>query len=76
MVKAKVLAISALAGVGDKSLGQWIEAGRSKVVHVRRRISASEESTIGSAIDIRGTAEESERFRALFRDAPHLAGML
>lgn len=75
VVKAKVLALQALEGVGDKALGQWIESSRSKIVHVRRRISVDEESVIGPAIDIRGSKEESDRFWALFKDAPHLAGM-
>lgn len=58
------LARHALRGVGDPTLGEWVEYGRI-AVHVRRRISLAEQFNIGPAVDIRGTAEVGERLAAV-----------
>ena len=56
------IARRALEGVGDASLGEWIEAAGSGVVHVRRRVSGREARNRGLVVrDIRGTAEERRR---------------
>jgi len=56
----KAEALRQLAGAGDASLGEWCEfTGRA--YHVRRRLSAAEESLVGPAIDVRGTAEAASR---------------
>ena len=64
-----------MAGVGDASLGEWVER-RPRVIHIRRRLSAEEQRVVGGARDIRGTNEEVERMKALLDDAPHLAGLI
>lgn len=72
------IALNALRGVGDVTLGEWIETGARGVVHVRRRLSAIEQETFGlpTVRDIRGTEEEWKRLAALFADAPHLRAVL
>jgi hypothetical protein len=56
-------ALVALAGVGDKTLGEWHEwTGRA--YHVRRRLTAEEQSLVGEAIDLRGTDEWAIRYEA------------
>ena len=45
---------------GDPSLGEWTE-DRPQAFHLRRRLSASEQLTIGEAVDLRGTNEAKER---------------
>ncbi len=64
-------AFKALEGVGDASLGEWVER-TPKAVHVRRRISEAEQLVIGEVRDIRGTEECSSRLEILFAAAPHL----
>ena len=73
--EAKVLAFRALFGVGDASLGQWIEEGgaNKRTYHLRRRLTADEAALVGPLRDIRGTQEERDRLTALLRAAPHLA---
>jgi hypothetical protein len=39
---AWVLADRALEGIGDSSLGEWVEEGADGAVHVRRRLSEEE----------------------------------
>lgn len=71
------IAERALLGVGDASLGEWVERARPNgVVHIRRRLSRHEHAIIGDAVDIRGTSEERTRKLALLRDAPYLANFL
>lgn len=53
-------ALEVLDGVGDESLGQWEERGE-RAWHIRRRLSAEEEVTIGPACDIRKSREGQER---------------
>jgi hypothetical protein len=68
----------ALRGVGDASLGEWRERGRSSVVHLRRRLSDAEREAAGGlgVRDVRGTIEERRRLRALLRDAPYLRDVI
>jgi hypothetical protein len=68
----KKRAFSALHDVGDKSLGQW-EEWTGKAYHVRRRLSAKEESITGPMLDIRGTKEALERVEQLLRKSPFLS---
>ena len=63
----------ALSGVGDASVGQWIEDGNNDVVHVRRRLTSREAAQVNQLRDIRDTPEEAERLTALVCAAPHLA---
>lgn len=48
-----------LDGVGDKRLGEWAE--RHEAMHLRRRLSASEQEIVGPVVDIRRTAEAVQR---------------
>lgn len=61
-----------LDGVGDASLGEWREwAGRA--FHLRRRLSAREQRSVGPVVDIRGTAEalrRAQRLGSLLDHAP------
>lgn len=77
MIESRTIARQALAGVGDASLGEWIETSPAGIVHVRRRLSHEEQTASGIACarDIRGTLEERERVLRLVADAPYLAGM-
>lgn len=63
-----------LNGVGDPSLGEWEEAGKRGVYHVRRRLSAAEQAEFGIPVvrDVRGTPEYEERLVGLLRDATYL----
>lgn len=70
---ARRIALRALEGVGDESLGQWEEGGRS-AFHIRRRLSLSEQIEAGLSMrDIRGTAEAVRRVELLIADAPYIA---
>jgi len=73
MALARAMATSALEGVGDPSLGEWHEEGRS-AYHIRRRLTPEERALAGNldVRDIRGSDEERERFATLFREAPQL----
>jgi hypothetical protein len=69
---ARLLALRALNGVGDESLGQWELGGRS-AFHIRRRLSIREQVAAGLAMrDIRGTQEAKERARAVYLVVPRL----
>lgn len=74
------LADQALVGVGDSSIGEWREVGSggTGVFHVRRRLTLKEQEdfSILEVRDIRGTHEESVRFKMLLLGAPHLASIL
>lgn len=56
-----------LFGVGDPSLGEWVEEaarhGR-RFVHIKRRLRPSEQLVTGPAVDVRGTEEEARRVAA------------
>lgn len=68
------IARNALRGVGDATLGEWLESGSRGIVHVRRRLSLGEQETFGIPFvrDIRGSDEERDRLVALFAEAPQL----
>ena len=56
-------AMSALDGVGDRTLGEWEEwTGRS--YHIRRRLTAADQILVGPVVDIR--ADQSEVRRRLY----------
>lgn len=63
------IARNALKGVGDVGLGEWQERGE-KAVHVRRRLSATEQEVIGDMCDLRGTDEGQKRFERALRWMP------
>jgi hypothetical protein len=58
------MALSALNGVGDPSLGEWTEDAPI-AFHLRRRLTAREMAFGGIAevVDIRGTAEATRRIQ-------------
>lgn len=61
----------ALEGVGDPALGEWREwTGRA--FHLRRRLTADEQSTVGPAIDIRRTPEAARRAAKLGQLLTHV----
>jgi hypothetical protein len=69
------IALDELSGVGDASRGEWREVG-SRAVHVRRRLSADEESRVGPVVDIRGTFESEKRCQRIRKFLPpQLASM-
>lgn len=64
-----------LRGVGDASLGEWLQDGiKDGVVHLLRRLGAAEqiEFAVPQPVDIRGTDEEHERIASVYSEAPHL----
>lgn len=63
------VARSALEGVGDARLGEWVQCG-AKALHLRRRLSEFEAILVGQPRDIRGTAEERRRLKKLKRELP------
>lgn len=68
------VALAALHGVGDRTLGEWRERGSGMIAHIRRRLTAAEAASLGTGLrDIRGTPEQAQRIGALLKDAPHLA---
>jgi hypothetical protein len=54
------IALAALRGVGDPTLGEW-EEWTGRAFHVRRRLSAAEQRRVGDVVDIRGTPEVEQR---------------
>lgn len=56
------MAIGALRGVGDATLGEWLEMGAT-AFHVRRRLTAEEQLLVGDVVDVRGTPEADRRRR-------------
>jgi hypothetical protein len=64
-MKLREVALAALNGVGSKLLGEWHHA-RPMAYHIRRRLTAEEQTITGPAIDIRGSAEARNRVNALF----------
>lgn len=70
---ARLLALRALEGVGDESIGQWEEGGRS-AFHIRRRLSMREQIEHGLSMrDIRGTNEAAQRIAEIVRLVPQVA---
>jgi len=65
------VARNALIGVGDASLGEWHE-WTGFTYHIRRRLKPEEQLLIGPAIDIRGTDEAMNRWRAICLICPWL----
>lgn len=69
-VSARVLrrvAFTVLASVGDRAAGQWEELG-DVAFHLRRRLTAEEQASVGPAIDVRGTKEATSRLAAMPAD--------
>ena len=61
-----------IRGVGDASLGEWVERERTTpegiaVVHVRRRLTPAEQARVGPVRDIRGTPELRSRATIISR---------
>ena len=61
-----------IRGVGDASLGEWVERERTTpqgiaVVHVRRRLTPAEQVQVGPVRDIRGTPELRRRAATISR---------
>lgn len=67
----RLVALNALAGVGDEALGQW-EDWTGKAYHVRRRLTPTEQSEFGieEVKDIRGTVEATMRLEPVRRILP------
>lgn len=66
------LALEALKGVGDASLGEWRE--HHKAFHIRRRLSDAEIAASGLAMrDLRNTVEGKMRLHKLASQFPHLS---
>lgn len=68
-----------LRGVGDASLGEWLQDGtKDGVVHLLRRLSAAEqiEFAVPQPFDIRGTAEERDRIASVYSEAPYLRAVM
>lgn len=53
-----------LDGLGDPLLGEWHEWSGS-AYHLRRRLSAAEQASVGPVRDIRGTADAVARYQAM-----------
>jgi hypothetical protein len=65
----KRIAYRHLAGVGDMSR-EWHE-WTGYAFHLRRRLTAAEQAAVGSAVDLRGTAEGRGRFDAIKASLPY-----
>ena len=50
----------ALDGLGAPTRGEWVEWS-GYALHLRRRLSASEEARVGPVVDVRGTPEAAAR---------------
>lgn len=57
-----------LHGFGDSSLGEWRELGTA--FHLRRRLSAKEQESVGPALDARATPVATARSLAATRWMP------
>jgi hypothetical protein len=47
-----------LEGVGDATLGEWVESEQipgSMILHYRKRLTPEEQAIVGPVIDVRGT---------------------
>lgn len=65
------VALIHLAGVGDR-LHEW-EEYTGYGFHLRRRLTAEEESAVGPVVDCRGTLEWRRRFDAIATELPRAA---
>jgi hypothetical protein len=64
------MAYETMVDHGDASRGEWIE-DREKAFHLRRRLTADEESRVGPAVDCRETDEGVQRFQQMKAVLPH-----
>lgn len=69
LVGARHRALGVLDGVGDDALGHWEEEG-GIAYHVRRRLTADEETMVGPVRDLRGLKEGQERLTRAWRYLP------
>lgn len=68
---AEPLALEALRGVGDATLGEWRE--RHNAFHIRRRLSVKEVEASGLAmVDMRNTVEGKMRLHRMAAQFPRL----
>lgn len=58
-----------LDGVGDASLGEWLDV-RPRALHMRRRLSTAERAIVGDVLDLRGTPEATARLDEIRRAVP------
>lgn len=65
----RAAALLALKGVGDVALGEW-EEYTGYAFHIRRRLSRTEQRSVGEVVDIRGTAEVAQRLARVQRWLP------
>lgn len=63
------LAYEILDGRGDPRLGEWEEPSHI-AFHLKRRLAASEQMSVGDVTDIRGTSEGYERFLKMQKFLP------
>ena len=59
----------ALDGVGDRALGEWIEA-TDLAFHLRRRLTVDEAWQTGPVVDVRGTPDGQRRCERMRRLVP------
>ncbi len=64
LLTRKLVAFSAIAGVGDATMGEWIEDNPA-AIHVRRRLSAEE--CAGFRLDVRDLRNTTEAAARLER---------
>jgi hypothetical protein len=69
--QAAAVAVRALSGAGDK-LQEWHE-WTGYAFHLRRRLTKTEQESIGDAIDCRGTKEGILRLNAIIDVIPPMA---
>lgn len=62
--REETIARDELAGVGDATLGEWLEV-TERATHLRRRLSSTEEAVTGPLLDIRGTKEAWWRWESI-----------
>lgn len=60
----RAIALDALDGVGDATLGEW-HHWTGHAYHIRRRLSTAEQTHVGPVVDVRGTDEAQRRFDRL-----------
>lgn len=65
----RAAALLAIKSVGDATLGEW-EEWTGYAYHVRRRLSAREQQSVGPVVDVRGTAEANHRLARVRRWLP------
>lgn len=62
-------ALRAIEQVGDPTAGEW-EEYTGRAYHIRRRLSAKEQESVGPVVDVRGTPEAERRYRRVARFLP------